>query len=253
MLPPHSACGLKVEIVLAFRMRRGGFGELVSTFVHMPGMCVVNRGSFVAIFGNLSKFSMREIVSVVGGRSGSIVIEAGSAGSMRLRLNVNGDQVQQFMLERAVHSPDEIRLLLKRMVTGNGSFQFEEGDVPAHGLALRWDDLLEKLDASQGTGADDLPHPQTRFSMLRGRTATFEPELENFLRASRSLLETGSCAEEISQKLNLDIGLVLRHLHRLRELRKIWPVRAYTSQSASSEQKQENTDIAKRLMGHLNE
>lgn len=208
----------------------------------------------MAIFGSLSKFSMREIVSIVGNRSGSIVIEAGAAGSMRLRLNVNGDQVQQFMLERAVHSPDEIRLLLKRMVAGNGSFHFEEGNVPAHGLALHWNDLLDKLDASQGVGGlDELPHPQTRFSMLKGRTATFEPELENFLRAARSMLEAGSCAEEISQKLNLDIGQVLRHLHRLRELRKIWPVRAYTSQSASSEQKQENTIIAKRLMGHLNE
>ena len=201
----------------------------------------------MAIFGNLSKFSMREIVSVVGGRSGSIVIEMGGAGSMRLRLNVNGDQVQQFMLERAVHSPDEIRLLLKRMVTGNGSFHFEEGNVPAHGLALSWNDLLEKLEASQDSGQGDLPHPQTRFSMLKGRSASFEPELENFLRAARSMLEAGSCAEEISQKLNLDIGQVLRHL------RKIWPVRAYTSQSASSEQKQENTIIAKRLMGHLNE
>lgn len=211
------------------------------------------RKYFVAIFGSLSKFSMREIVSIVGERSGSIVIEAGGAGSMRLRLNVNGDQVQQFMLERAVHSPDEIRLLLKRMVTGNGSFQFEEGAVPAHGLALRWGDLLDKLDASQGSEQDDLPHPQTRFSMLKGRTATFEPALENFLRAARSLLETGACAEEISQKLNLDIGLVLRHLHRLRELRKIWPMRAYTAQTASNEQKQENTIIAKRLVGHLNE
>ncbi|MBQ5460137.1 MAG: hypothetical protein IIT59_06475, partial [Rhodocyclaceae bacterium] len=85
----------------AFGVRGGSFTAFVSAFVPCLRHERIRRGSFVAIFGNLSKFSMREIVSVVGGRSGSIVIEMGGAGSMRLRLNVNGDQVQQFMLERA--------------------------------------------------------------------------------------------------------------------------------------------------------
>lgn len=215
----------------------------------------IRSKSFVAIFGSLSKFSLREIISVVGKRRGSLVIEMGGAGGMRLRLRVKDEQVTQFTLERAVLSADEIRLLLKRAVSSHGAFRFDENALPqpepntGTALTLGWDELLGYVDDAQEHG--DLPHPQTRFTMLKGRTASFEPELEQFLRASRTLLEAGTCAAEISEKLGMELEHVQRQLHRLRELKKIWPVRAYAAQPPGQAQQQENALIANRLTGHL--
>lgn len=203
----------------------------------------------MAVFGNLSKFSLREILAVVGDRAGILSIETGAARGMRLRLRVVNERLTSLVLERSVDSSDEVRVLLKRFANGQGDFRFETevaGDDEAEDSLLPWEEVLSCLDGQQGH-RDDLPHPQTRFILLKGRTASSHPDLDAFLRLARPLLERGSNAEQLAKELNMEQKEVQQLLQRLREMKKIWPVRAYTEEPASSEQRQEKTLVAKRL------
>lgn len=205
----------------------------------------------MAIFGKLADFSVKEILSVIGGRSGNLLIE--NDGGHRLRVHLSGGRITHVSFERALDSSQEISLLLKRLGDGQGSFHFDNDvDAPSStgSLALNWEELLlaSDNDAQGDALADALPHPQTRFMLIKGRNVQLPPPLNDFLLRSSHFLEGGTSAEQLSKKLGIPLETVQLQLRQLREVKKIWPVRAYTEPSNAS-RTHTNNSLAKRLLG----
>lgn len=201
----------------------------------------------MAIFGKLADFSLREILSVIGGRSGNLLIE--NDGGHRLRVHLSAGRITHVSFERVLDSPQEISLLLKRLGEGQGSFHFDNyaDNAPSTGsLALSWEELL--LSSESDALADALPHPQTRFMLIKGRTVQLPLPLNDFLLRSSHFLERGASAEQLSTKLGIPVQTVQQQLMQLREVKKIWPVRAYTEPSNTS-RTHVNNSLAKRLLG----
>lgn len=201
----------------------------------------------MAIFGKLADFSVREILSVIGGRSGKLLIE--NDGGHRLRVHLCGGRITHVSLERALDSADEISQLLRRLGEAQGSFHFDnhsDDSVPPGSLSLNWEALL--LPTESERQADELPHPQTRFMLIKGRNVNLPPALDEFLLRSSHFLERGTSAEHLSSQLGIPLETAQLHLRQLREVKKIWPVRAY-SENQHAPQTQEKNSLAKRLLG----
>ncbi len=205
----------------------------------------------MAIFGKLADFSLREILSVIGGRSGNLLIE--NDGGHRLRVHLSGGRITHVSFERALDSSQEISLLLKRLGDGQGSFHFDNDADNASStgsLALSWEELLLSSESTAQSEAlsDALPHPQTRFMLIKGRTVQLPAPLNDFLLRSSHFLERGTSAEQLSKKLGIPLETVQLQLMQLREVKKIWPVRAYAEPSNAS-RTHVNNSLAKRLLG----
>lgn len=203
----------------------------------------------MAIFGKLADFSVREILSVIGGRSGNLLIE--NDGGHRLRVHLSGGRITHVSFERTLESSHEISLLLKRLGEAQGSFHFDnhpDDSAPCGSLSLNWEELLLPAESERPT--DELPHPQTRFMLIKGRNVKLPHALNEFLVHSSHLLERGTSAEHLSGKLGMPLETVQLHLKQLREVKKIWPVRAY-SEHQHAPHTQEKNSLAKRLLGRF--
>lgn len=201
----------------------------------------------MAIFGKLSDFSLREIVSVIGRRSGVLLIEADNGQCLRLQLS--GERITRVSVERTIESTDEASQLLKRFAHGQGSFHFDsqsDDSLRQGPLQLDWQNFLAPPHEGLSESAD-LPHPETRFMLIKGRNVSLDPALEKFLQQSGSLLEQSASPLQISEELGLPLEMVRRRLQQLREVKKVWPVRAHLEPSDSAQQA-EKTSLAQRLV-----
>ncbi|MDR2216083.1 MAG: DUF4388 domain-containing protein [Nevskiaceae bacterium] len=208
----------------------------------------------MAIFGKLSDFSLREVISMIGRRPGALLLESDDGSRMHMQLS--DAQIVRITLERSIESVDEAASLLKRFVQGQGSFHFDqrEDDRPlAATLQLDWQRLLPPADAPSSPAqtrikADDLPHPQTCFVLIKGRNVRLDPILDAFLQRCGAQLERGASAQQLSDELAMELEAVQWHLQSLREIKKIWPVRAYVEQS-DVPKKKERRSLGQRLLG----
>jgi hypothetical protein len=207
----------------------------------------------LAIFGKLSDFSLREVISMVGRRSGALLLESGDGS--RVQLQISDAQVARITVERRVRSADEAAQLLRDFVRGQGWFHFEQrnDDVPQDGTtSFDWQQLIPLPPETPPPGevrarTADLPHPETCFVLIKGRSVQLDSALTEFLQQSSPRLERGASAEQISEALRLPLETVQWHLQSLRELKKIWPVRAHV-EPVDAPKKKERTSLGRRLL-----
>jgi hypothetical protein len=203
----------------------------------------------LAIFGKLSDFSLREVTSMIGRRSGALLLEGDDGG--RVHLQISGESVVQISVERSITSEDEAAQLLRRFALGEGSFRFDQradADLQPGPLQLNWQQLLPVVAVEAKPQAVDLPHPQTCFILIKGRNVPLDSQQSAFLERGGALLERGASAEQLSHALHLPVTTVQQHLQALREVKKIWPVRAHVERTSTPEKK-ERSSLASRLLG----
>lgn len=190
----------------------------------------------MAIYGNLSDFSLRDILTVVGGKHGVLTVD--QQDGQVLRLDIAGTSITRMTMERPIESRTEGQLLLRMFAQGSGEFRFEAQEAVDAGRSfLRMDELLE------GRGAvpldeRDLPHPKTVFLVIKGRQVELSPDLADFLEVSEPLLTEGASAERISQQLGFPLEGTRRNLQRLRQVKKVWPMQAHVDRLDPTQRKQ---------------
>lgn len=190
----------------------------------------------MAIYGNLSDFSLRDILTVVGGKHGVLTVD--QQDGQVLRLDIAGTSITRMTMERPIESRTEGQLLLRMFAQGSGEFRFETQEAVDAGRSfLRMDELLE------GRGAvpldeRDLPHPKTVFLVIKGRQVELSPDLADFLEVSEPLLTEGASAERISQQLGFPLEGTRRNLQRLRQVKKVWPMQAHVDRLDPTQRKQ---------------
>lgn len=195
----------------------------------------------MAIFGKLSDFPLAEVLSVIGKRAGQLTLE--EADGRRLRLRLQNEQLLGLSLEQPIGEPGEIKRALQSI--GDASFHFEPTPPmeAKPGQHLPIDQVLASLAPS--SRAEPSVHPDTRFVLIRGRTVTLPAELDAFLARAMPLLAEGCSARQLAKALKLEVRETCASLQHLREIKKIWPVRAHESAGAST--KHANPTLASRL------
>lgn len=198
----------------------------------------------MAIHGNLSDFSLRDILTVVVGKHGVLTVD--QRDGQVLRLDIAGTSITRMTVERPIDSRSEGQVLLRMFAQGNGEFRFEPlATVETKRSFLRMDELLE------GRGAvpldeRDLPHPKTMFLVIKGRQVELPPDLAEFLGAAVPLLTEGASAERISRQLGFPLEGTRRNLQRLRQVKKVWPMQAYVDR-LDPEQRKQRQSLGQRI------
>lgn len=204
----------------------------------------------MAIFGDLADFSFREIISVIGKRNGMLIID--DRRGKRLRLQITREHLTRLTLEQPIRQGELIQKLLQTACDNAGTFYFKAGPAdaaetpPVHG-SLALSSLLEPAHAT-APPATVLPHADTRFILIPSRVVTLDRGLKVFLDHAQGLLEKGCSANQLAQALHMNVEHVRGYLHRLREVKKVWPVRAH-QEHGDSPQLTEQRSLARRLIG----
>lgn len=198
----------------------------------------------MAIYGNLSDFSLRDILMVVGGKHGVLTVD--QQDGQVLRLDIAGTSITRMTMERPIESRTEGQLLLRMFAQGNGEFRFETQEAVHAGRSfLRMDELLEGR-AAVPLDERDLPHPKTVFLVIKGRQVDLPSDLAEFLGMSTQLLAEGASAERLSQQLGLPLDDTRRNLQRLRQVKKVWPVQAHVDR-LDPEQRKQRRSLGQRI------
>ena len=198
----------------------------------------------MAIYGSLSDFSLRDILTVIGDKSGVLTVD--QQDGQVLRLQIAGANVARMSVERPVGSRTEAQLLLRMFGQERGVFRFETGDIdtPGHSF-LR---MTEILGSRAGDSLDerDLPHPKTVFLLIRARQVALPPDLDEFLAAAEPLLATGASAERLADTLGVPVDQARHNLQRLREVKKVWPMQAHVDR-LDTDQRQQRRSLGQRI------
>jgi len=198
----------------------------------------------VAIYGSLNDFSLRDILAVIGGKSGVLTLDQQDGQVVRLHIAEAG--VTRMSLERPVQARTEAIMLLRLLSQERSTFRFDTGEVDSPRQSfLR---LSELVDARPDAMIDerDLPHPKTVFLLIRARQVSLPPDLDEFLGAAESMLATGASAERLSQQLGVPINQTRHHLQRLRQVKKVWPMQAHVDQ-LDHHQRQQRRSLGQRI------
>nr|WP_295383408.1 DUF4388 domain-containing protein [Pseudoxanthomonas sp.] len=198
----------------------------------------------MAIYGNLSDFSLRDILNVIGDKRGVLTVD--QRDGQVLRLQVAESNVTRMSVERPVDSRTEAQLLLRLFGQDRGVFRFEAGEVESpHHSFLR---LGEVLGTRAGDSLDerDLPHPKTVFLLIKARQVSLPADLDEFLGAAESLLATGASAERLADALGVPVDQARHNLQRLREVKKVWPMQAHVDR-LDADQRQQRRSLGQRI------
>jgi hypothetical protein len=191
-------------------------------------------GSKMALFGDLNQITFAEVVKLLKRRCGSLVIQVHQT---RFVLHVNqghlvGARIDNQIVENRTEA-NQMLIVLFQSTQGTFVFSQESPEILYNEL-----DLV--LDANFSTGSFEdnflplLPHPDTFFKQTRKEILS-DQLLNNFLEQSQTLLFVGTSANEISQRLKMDVNLVQSYFYRLRLFGLIQPIR-----------KSENEQLAKK-------
>lgn len=200
----------------------------------------------MAIYGSLNDFSLRDILTVIGDKSGVLTLD--QQDGQVVRLHIADASVARISLERPLQSRTEALVLLRLFGQEHCTFHFDAGeiDVP-HQSFLRLSELVEAR-PDDALDERDLPHPKTVFLLIKGRQAALPPDLDEFVGAAESMLATGASAERLSQQLGVPMPQVRHYLQRLRQVKKVWPMQAHVDQ-LDHHQRQERRSLGQRIAG----
>ena len=203
----------------------------------------------MAIFGNLRDMSLLDLVPLLAHQNGKLVL-LGRNGNLDIYLS--GRQIVCAIEDRRALSPGQLEERLFSFVElGEGGFEFFTNERPPHQhgcLNLPVDELVLKLVTLKDeleSVRDNLPLPDTVFTLGNVALAYEDPELAEFLDRAWPLLSEGASARAIAQTLELPTDRVRYFLYKLRNLGAIQP------KVRSEQPSKERRNLAGRLLGML--
>lgn len=186
----------------------------------------------MAIFGDLSDMSTPEVLTILGRRTGKLLIDL--PGPTRYELHLCEATLWSLQVDGTAHM--ELPVVFYHLAILNrareGRFEFVGTTLSAleHQLDLPRQELLARDDGGdEALEKSAIPDKQTRFRLRPGASQAVPENLQVFLQQSQALLARGSSAEEVAQGLGMSAMRVQIYFQRLRVLGRITPVRAYAA------------------------
>ena len=189
----------------------------------------------MAIFGDLSDMSTPEVLTILGRRTGKLLLEL--PGRNRYELHLCEATLWSFQVGGVPQT--ELLVVFYHLALLNrareGRFEFINTGLSAldHQLDLSRQELLARDDGgNEALEHTAIPDKQTRFRLKPGSSQNVPENLQFFLQSAQALLLRGSSAEEVAQALGMSAMRAQIYFQRLRVLGQITPVRAYTALAA---------------------
>ncbi len=203
----------------------------------------------MAIFGNLRDIGLLDLLPLLAHQTGRLVLIRKKGN---LELYVQGRRVVCAEEERRVLSPGQLEeRLFEILEGGEGSFEFFPGEAPRHRrgcLNLPVDELVLKLVTLKDeleSVREQLPMPDTVFTLGNVALAYSDPALAEFLDRAWPHLSEGSSARRLAPLVGLPTDRVRYLLHKLRTLGAVRPL------ERRPEATRERRGLAGRLLGLL--
>jgi hypothetical protein len=187
----------------------------------------------VAIFGNLTEFPLLEVMGMLEHRCGVLRFEqVGKFSTLELHLNMG--VLQGLVVNGRVWRDgfDAKSLLLELAGLRHGSFEFQR--LPAtspemyNDLAININEVLLRsasFDDEWNNYKDQIPDPQTRFTLAGEELIWLEGNLQTFWQKVEPLLEYGISLEDLAKRLQMDVRVVQLNFYKLRAVGVVRPAR----------------------------
>lgn len=191
----------------------------------------------MAIFGNLSDLPLPEILTMVGHKSGCLLLW-NLPNNQEYELHIAESCICGVLSgNKSMEDILQIRDLMLHLINSNsGNFEFHKRsaydlkqnfNIPIEQILLSTAAISDEIDAYR----DYFPNQETRFKLAGCLDIWLDSDLYSFWERSSKLLSEGSSAEEIARQLGLNLERVQLNLYKLRSVGKIEPMRAMESRS----------------------
>ena len=200
----------------------------------------------MAIFGTLEEMPLPEILTMLGGRTGKLLLSK-LPREQTCDLYLDKSKLKALHLNGKSITREEVvsKVMLKVFTVEQGIFEFKR--LSPDQLEQTLNMPIDKLLLQTATNIDEkqynerFPDSQTRFKSAGHVDIWLDNALYNFWQDSSSLLSKGCSAQEIAEHLSLDVQIVQQNLYKLRSLGKIAPLRAFQQDAISSQIKSGTT------------
>jgi len=203
----------------------------------------------MAIFGNLSDMGLLDLIPLLAHQNGRLVLIHRDGN---LNMYFAGRRIVCAHEDRRVLSPGQLEeRLFSLLERQEGSFEFFRDERPKHTrgcINVSVDELMLKLVTLKDeleSVRENLPLPDTVFTLANVAVAYSEPELAEFLDRAWPHLTEGASARTLSRALGQPVERVRYLLYKLRTLGAVQP-KVQTAQAS-----QERRSLADRLLGML--
>ncbi len=182
----------------------------------------------MAIFGNLRDIGLLDLLPLLAHQRGKLVLLRREGN---LELYLAGGRVECAEEGGRPLSPGQLEeRLFDLLQAGEGSFEFLRGEKPKHRhgcLKLPVEELVLKLVTLKDElehARENLPLPDTVFTLGNVALAYSEPALAEFLDRAWPHLTQGTSARRLAKLLDLPLERVRYQLYKLRSLGAVQPL-----------------------------
>ncbi|HYU35726.1 MAG TPA: DUF4388 domain-containing protein [Thermoanaerobaculia bacterium] len=186
----------------------------------------------MAIFGDFADLPFPETFSMVGRRTGRLLIsDVPDQGSFELHLvdgSLRGLRIDHEDIDDPLRARDRLAALMEAPC---GLFQFHRCaperlhgalDLPLISLLMSLASAVDEISAYR----ERFLHPQARFRRLAGEAVRLADDLDQFAQKATPYLLQGTDAEELARALDISLDQVRLYLYKLRSLGWIAPIGA---------------------------
>lgn len=207
----------------------------------------------VNLFGELSDFPFPELISMLGRRTGRLLVEDLDAGQRYVVHVHNGHLRSMSGPHEPLRTEEDVRRHITTLVSATrGNFSFTT--VPQALIPQQHNLNLAQLMQTATAEVDELrryrsqlPHPDTCFELTDAPAGHVPEDLTAFLAQASGHLAQGASAADLVRDLHLPLEDVQLRLLRLRHADVIAPRRAYDTPQAPTGVGQ----LVSRLIGSL--
>lgn len=193
----------------------------------------------MAVFGNFADFPFPELLSLVGGRTGKILIRNNSA-DRQYEWHLHSATICGVLLNsEPLDDVLQVRgCMLDLIEDSSSAFEFHRHsyeellhyfNLPTEHLVLSTAAAMDELSAYRKF----FPNEQTYFQGNGQIDGWLDEQLLSFWERSSNFFIKGCNARELAENLHLNIEQVQLSLYKLRSAGKITPLRLYEGQSLS--------------------
>lgn len=179
----------------------------------------------MAIYGDLETHAFTDVMRVLRNQAGTLFLHMAYQGKT-LELLLNRGQLLGLYIDGfPVQNPEQLQEIFHTLThQGRGRFEFQPGQTRNQMFDVPIDPLVRQVTSVGFIPLDQLPHPETRFTV--GRAAEVPVSLQGRWGQVAPLLAGGVSARALMDTLGLTEREARQLLYQLRAVDLIMPVRA---------------------------
>lgn len=179
----------------------------------------------MAIYGDLETHAFTDVMRVLRNQVGTLFLHMAYQGKT-LELLLNRGQLLGLYIDGfPVQNPEQLQEIFHTLThQGRGKFEFQPGQIRNQMFDVPIDPLVRQVTSVGFIPLDQLPHPETRFTV--GRAAEVPASLQGRWSQVAPLLAGGVSARALMDTLGFTEREARQLLYQLRAVDLIMPVRA---------------------------